>query len=179
MTGKSHAFIGGAAGYLATGGNPVGAVIGAAAALLVDIDEPGSTISRVITPPGTHSKMGRFLLVIILYLLALQFGKTQLFYLSLIMLALTIIPHRGPLHSPFPFAVICLIVYFYYGLNIYSIAFLAGYGSHLFLTDFFTDRGLSLWPLNGRIGIGLVTTGGMGEYILVTAIMGGVIIYFI
>lgn len=170
MTGKSHAFIGAATGFYITG-EPVGAVLGGFGALLVDLDEPNSTISRFIFPPGFYSKAARFLLAILLLVVAVKFSKVHLLYLGGAVLLLAFIPHRGIFHSPFFLGGITILTIMHWGELGYLQPILAGYFSHIVFTDFLSDHGVSLWPFKGRIGLSLITTGGISEYLVVIFVM--------
>ncbi len=138
MTGHTHAIAGAAAGALSAevmrlpvGLLPVAAVLGAMAALLPDVDEPGSTVNRrlpVVGPVLGRSLKHRTVTHSILMLVGLMLAAHLL------------LPH---------------VAWSWLAVGT------AGYGSHLFcdlLTPAGIDL---LWPVGGRVRLGgWVKTGG-------------------
>lgn len=74
--------------------------------------------------------------------------------------------HRNILHSVFPLMILFWIFFYFLKWNVAGMAFLIGYGSHLFI-DMFTYMGIGfLHPLyKGRI-TGFIKTGSITEHIL-------------
>lgn len=138
MTGHTHAIAGAAAGALSAevlrlpvGLLPVAAMLGAVAALLPDVDEPGSTVNRRL--PIIGPLLGRSL-------------KHRTVTHSLVALGgLTLAAHLLLPHVPWAWLAVGA----------------AGYGSHLFcdlLTPAGIDL---FWPSRGRVRLGgWVKTGG-------------------
>lgn len=170
LTGKSHALIGGVAGYLL--GGPVGAAIASFGALLPDIDHPGSTISRRFFPKGTYSKTGRITLAAILIVASFQLQIAYLGILGLGVMALAFIPHRGILHTPLFVLILAALAGWQFSDLEYTKYLLIGYVSHIF-ADSLTSEGLPLlWPIsNKRLGLTFFKTGGLGEYLLVGLVL--------
>ena len=144
MTGHTHAIAGAAAGALVAeilrlpvGLLPVAAALGALAALLPDVDEPGSTVNRRL--PVIGPALGRSL-------------RHRTVTHSLAALAgLTLLAHLLLVHAAWTWLAVGA----------------AGYGSHLFcdlLTPAGIDL---FWPAGGRVRLGgYVRTGGWAEQML-------------
>ena len=142
MTGHTHAIAGAAAGALfaevmrlPVGLLPVAALLGAGAALLPDVDEPGSTVNRRL--PVIGPALGRSL-------------RHRTVTHSLVALAgLTLLAHLLLVHAAWTWLAVGT----------------AGYGSHLFcdlLTPAGIDL---FWPSGGRVRLGgwVKTGGGLEE----------------
>lgn len=173
MTGKSHALIGAAVGYFL--GGPVAIPFSTVGALLPDIDEPNSTISRVIFPKGSHSKSGRILFGILLVILAIYLKLNYLVFLGMGVLALAFISHRGVLHSPVFLGFMATLALHQFGdLGNYFYLFV-GYLSHI-LADSLTVSGIPmLYPLTKKkYGLRLIKTDTISEYLVLTFILVGI-----
>lgn len=78
--------------------------------------------------------------------------------------------HRGPTHSLMFVAAIYLAVNHFLRYN-WATCVTLGWASHIVL-DMFNPSGIELlWPWSKRIGVGLIRTGGMLEYIVTALIL--------
>jgi len=181
MRGVTHATVG-TAGVLIAGLTSAvnvsvlvitAAVIGS---LMPDIDHPGSTITREITPVFKGTRIGLLLSGAILVGLAFYFKLSPVFYgLGLMMIFLLIIPHRGVTHSVIGLLGTGLLAWVF-GNGLY-MPFVIGYALHL-LADMLSGGVPLLWPCEKRIVLFKARTGGLLDYVcLFVGIV--VIAYFI
>lgn len=176
MTGKSHAIIGAAVGYFFWGTTAIPYSV--AGALLTDIDEPNSTISRLIFPKGSYSKSGRVFLGVAFALAGIYLKFNYLVLLGLGILVLSFIPHRGILHSPAFLIFLTMLALHHFGRIGILIYLLAGYASHI-LADAFTEQGIPFfYPFSSRkYGLGLIKTGGLGENFIIVMLILAIYCY--
>jgi len=81
-----------------------------------------------------------------------------------------LLKHRGPTHSLVSVAFIYLAVSHFLG-QYWAIYTALGWASHI-LMDMFNPAGIELfWPLQGRIGLGLIRTGGLLEYVIAAGML--------
>ncbi|QGP93355.1 Inner membrane protein YdjM [Neomoorella glycerini] len=166
MRGSTHLFSGLAA-FSLLGMNLPGLGLAALGALLPDIDQPGSMISRKVTgvPFG---RIGRGLVGITILGVWHQTRLSLLLPVGITFVALAFLPHRGITHSLLGLVLAWLAVK---GLGWPEAPFLTGYGIHL-AEDLLTPSGIPLlYPWQERMRVPLVETGGILDRVLGLAAM--------
>lgn len=157
MIGTTHLFAG-AALAAAVRPEPEFIATAAVAAMLPDIDKPNSKISRIITP--FRAPLGLAML-----LAGARLSLAPMIAIGAVLVALTLIPHRGVTHSLLVLVPVTFI----------SIPAGIGYASHLLL-DAFSGGVPLLWPLPKRFGVRVFYTSGiidrlMGAVFLAAAVI--------
>ncbi|WXJ84340.1 hypothetical protein MTBGP_11310 [Moorella thermoacetica] len=166
LRGSTHLFSGLAAASLLSTNLP-GLGMAALGALLPDIDQPGSMISREVTgvPFG---RIGRGIVGIAILGAWHQTRLPLLLPAGVAFVALAFLPHRGITHSALGLVLAWLAIK---TLGWPQVPFLIGYGIHL-AEDLLTPSGIPLlYPWQERMRIPLAQTGGIIDRVLGLAAM--------
>ncbi|MBG9790955.1 metal-dependent hydrolase [Brevibacillus laterosporus] len=136
--------------------------------LLPDIDEPRSKIGSILLPviPSWLRPLAFIVLSIILIILGITKLNYLLIGLGLFILYLAMVKHRESItHSIVGLFSICAFLYL---LNpTYLLPALIGYGSHILVLDFITEKVSLFSPFsNRRFGITLLRTNSFFEKLL-------------
>ncbi|MGB9879998.1 MAG: metal-dependent hydrolase [Anaerolineae bacterium] len=158
MTGVVHALIGSAAASalgLENSLEVAGAIVGS---LVPDIDEPGSTVGRLV-PGSSIGRAGRVIVGGVLCWLGISRGVVWMLVVGLVACLTGFLRHRGMTHSIVGLAAV--------GLLIRALAlpvwrgFLLGYALHL-IADACTPQGIPVaWPCRRRFRLTKAFTGGL------------------
>ncbi len=161
MRGSTHLFTGLLAASLVTS-SPAGLGLAALGALLPDIDQPGSMISREVTgvPFG---RIGRGVVGLAILVAWYKTGLPLLLPAGIAFLVLAFLPHRGITHSLLGMMAGWLAVK---ALGWPQAPFVIGYSVHL-LEDMLTPSGIPLfYPWQERMRVPLIKTGGVVDWLI-------------
>lgn len=92
----------------------------------------------------------------------------------------TAVGHRGVLHSLVGAAFLTLLFALLFRNEAHLVvSFLAGYLSHVFMDTLNPQKVPLFWPLQWRVGVGLVTTSGFLERFVVTPALFFLLVWFV